>query len=367
MAQRPADGSFEDIAVRLLWHLEWQSGFSIVFLFVDDGQAERLRLWLNQRLDFAGRPIHRVSPVEFPGEPGVFVERLLTLPSGLPVDVPVWVEAFEHPSDMAWNEARRVFLARLNERRFLLERDFGHALVVLLPRSFRQEARNIAPDIWHVRAFSDELAAPRLPETPVGARESGSKPAALSSVPEQAIRAEREWDRVRHHAPERINLALGWSAVDALCAEGALHDAATAAAAVLATARARLANVPDEPGRLRDLSVSLEKVGQVAWARGALGEAEEAYRESLGLRRQLAARGPDLPDTQDDLGCSLILLGQVEARRGELALLREAETVLGALVQRFPDNPGYRDHWELSKAALSAENSVPPPAGTSTA
>ena len=417
MAQRPADSGFEDIAVRLLRHLEWQSGFSIVFLFVEDGQAERLRLWLNQRLDFAGRPIHRVSPVEFPGEPGVFVERLLTLPPGLPVDVPVWVEAFEHSSDLVWNDARRVFLARLNERRFLLERDFGHALVVLLPLGFRQEARNIAPDIWHVRAFSDDLAAPRLPEVPAGgASESGSKSAGLSRLPERAVRAEREWERVRHHVPERINLALGWSAVDALCTEeGALHDAGTAAAEVLAAARARLANVPDEPGRLRDLSVSLNKVGQVAWARGALAEAEGAYRESLGLsrqlaerlgdtpealrdlsvsldnlgqvawargalaeaegayreslglRRQLAERRPDLPGPQDDLGCSLILLGQVEAHRGELGLLREAEAVLGALVRCFGDNSGYRTHWEQSRAALSAANSVPPEEGTSPA
>jgi len=84
MVQQPPEGGFEDSAVRLLRHLEWQNGFSIVFLFVDDGQAERLRLWLNQRLDFAGRPIHRVIPVEFPGEPGVLVERLLTLPHSLP-------------------------------------------------------------------------------------------------------------------------------------------------------------------------------------------------------------------------------------------------------------------------------------------
>ena len=132
----------------------------------------------------------------------------------------------------------------------------------------------------------------------------------LSRLPEQAVRAEREWEKVRHHAPERINLALGWSAVDALCAASALHDAATAAAAVLAAARARLANAPDESGRLRDLSVSLNKVGQVAWARGALGEAEAAYRESLGLSRQLAGR---LGDTRKRCGtcrCRLTTWGR---------------------------------------------------------
>ena len=362
MVQQPPEGGFEDSAVRLLRHLEWQNGFSIVFLFVDDGQAERLRLWLNQRLDFAGRPIHRVIPVEFPGEPGVLVERLLTLPHSLPVDVPVWIEAFQHSSDVAWNDARRVFLARLNERRFLLERDFGHALVVLLPRSFRQEARNIAPDIWHVRAFSDELVAPPVADlAPMSDRRvlAPSMPATSSG---KALEAEREWDRIRNSSPERINLVVGWSAVDALCTEdGALFDARRVAGEVLVVARVRRALVPDDAGRQRDLTVSLNKVGQVAWARGALDEAEAAYRESLGLSRELAARSPDLPRAQDELAVSLILVGQGDASRGDFGPLREAEAILSQLLARYRDNPDYRSHWEWCARLLAEASGKPDP------
>ena len=410
MSQPAPDSGFDEIAVRLLRHLEWQDGFSIVFLFVDEVQAERLRFWLNKRLDFAGRPLHPLKPDELPADPARFTERLLALPAELPARVPVWVETFRHPTDAHWNDSRRVFLARLNERRFLLERDFAHALVVLLPRSFRQEARHIAPDIWHVRAFSDELAAPPLADlAPLGDGRTLAR-AMRASPPGHAFEAEREWDKIRSSSPERINLPVGWSAVDALCTEdGALFDAGRVAGEVLVAARARLALVPDDAGRqrdlavslnkvgqvawargaldeaeaayreslglsrelaarvgetpesLRDVSVSLDNVGQVAWARGALDEAEVAYRESLGLRRELAARSPDLPSAQDDLAVSLILVGQRDASRGELGPLREAEAILNQLLARYADNPTYRNHWEQCRRILAEASGKPDP------
>ena len=376
MSQPAPDSGFDEIAVRLLRHLEWQEGFSIVFLFVDEVQAERLRFWLNRRLDFAGRPLHRLTPDELPGDPAGFTERFLALPAELPGRVPVWVETFRHPADAHWNDSRRVFLARLNERRFLLERDFARALVVLLPRSFRQEARHIAPDIWHVRAFSDELVAPPVADlAPMSDRRvlAPSMPAAPSG---KALEAEREWDRIRNSSPERINLAVGWFAVDALCTEdGALFDAGRVASEVLAVARARRALVPDDAGRQRDLALSLDKVGQAAWVRGALDdkvgqvaglrealdEAEAAYRESLGLRRELAARSPDLPSAQDDLAVSLMLVGQGDASRGDFGPLREAEAILSQLLARYGDNPDYLSHWEWCTRLLAEVSAKPGP------
>lgn len=362
MSQPAPDSGFDEIAVRLLRHLEWQEGFSIVFLFVDEVQAERLRFWLNKRLDFAGRPLHRLTPDELPGDPAGFTERLLALPAELPARVPVWVETFRHPADAHWNDSRRVFLARLNERRFLLERDFAHALVVLLPRSFRQAARHIAPDIWHVRAFSDELAAPPVADHAPMSDGRVLAPAMRATPSGKALEAEREWDRIRNSSPERINLAVGWSAVDALCTEdGALFDAGRVASEVLVAARARRALAPDDAGRQRDLALSLDKVGEVAWARGALDEAEAAYRESLGLSRELAARSPDLPSAQDDLAVSLILVGQGDASRGDFGPLREAEAILRQLLARYGDNPDYRRHWEWCTRLLAEASGKPDP------
>ena len=410
MSQPAPDSGFDEIAVRLLRHLEWQEGFSLVFLFVDEVQAERLRFWLNKRLDFAGRPLHRLIPDELPGDPAGFTERLLALSAELPARVPVWVETFRHSADAHWNGSRRVFLARLNERRFLLERDFAHTLVVLLPRSFRQEARHIAPDIWHVRAFSDELVAPPVADLAPMSDGRVLAPAMRATPSGKALEAEREWDRIRNSSPERINLVVGWSAVDALCTEdGALFDARRVAGEVLVAARARRALVPDDAGRqrdltvslnnvgqvawargaldeaeaayreslglsrelaarvgetpesLRDVSVSLDNVGQVAWARGALDEAEAAYRESLDLRRELAARSPDLPSAQDDLAVSLILVGQGNASRGELGLLREAEAILSQLRAGYGDNPDYCSHWEWCTRILAEAAGKPDP------
>ena len=93
MPSSPDDSGFDDAAVRLLRHLEWQDGFSLVFLFADEGGAERLRLWLNQRLDFAGRPLQRVQTTEFPGHAADLVVRLLRLGQELLPELPVWVEA----------------------------------------------------------------------------------------------------------------------------------------------------------------------------------------------------------------------------------------------------------------------------------
>jgi len=121
------------------------------------------------------------------------------------------------------------------------------------------------------------------------------------------------------------------------------------------------ARVGETPESLRDVSVSLDNVGQVAWARGALDEAEAAYRESLDLRRELAARSPDLPSAQDDLAVSLILVGQGNASRGELGLLREAEAILSQLRAGYGDNPDYCSHWEWCTRILAEAAGKPDP------
>ena len=57
----------------------------------------------------------------------------------------------------------------------------------------------------------------------------------------------------------------------------------------------------DTPQALRDLSVSLDNVGQVERDLGNLEVARTAYRESLELRRRLARTFPDQPRYQQEL------------------------------------------------------------------
>lgn len=67
----------------------------------------------------------------------------------------------------------------------------------------------------------------------------------------------------------------------------------------------------------RDVSVSLDDVGDAAMARGDLDVAETAFRESLAIRRALALT-PD-PRAQADLAVALHHLGTVARERGLLA------------------------------------------------
>ncbi len=56
---------------------------------------------------------------------------------------------------------------------------------------------------------------------------------------------------------------------------------------------------------LRDLSISLDKVGDVAQALGNLTEAQQAYSESLLIMRQQRDRLGDSPEVLRDLSVSL--------------------------------------------------------------
>ena len=403
MVGSPDDAGFEDTAVRLLRHLEWQDGFSLVFLFADEGGAERLRLWLNQRLDFAGRPLQRVEPAEFPGEAPDFVTRLLRLGQDLPPELPVWVEAYTHPGDAGWDAARRLFLARINERRFLLERDFLRPLILLLPRSFRAKAAAIAPDIWHIRAFSDTLAAP-FASSFASPMHEPTAPLAPSPMPPDAaaLSAEAEWARLRSHQAGKVNLAVGWRATRLMEQAGALYEASQTAQEVLALARSRCLAAPEEAQALRDLLISLDDVGRIARARGAWDEAEQAYRESLAVSRQLLSRLGDTPEALRDLSVSLnnvggiarargawdeaeqayreslalarrvlsaspnrqgaredvavplSLLGLVRLRQGDAEVLRQAIDMYAELTRDFPEETSYRQRREALESALAA-------------
>ena len=77
------------------------------------------------------------------------------------------------------------------------------------------------------------------------------------------------------------------------------------------------ADDPSNAERLRDVSVSLNKVGDVLRTRSDLPGALEAYEEGLTIARKLAADDPTNAERQIDLGVSLAKLAQVaEARSG---------------------------------------------------
>jgi len=341
------DASTERIARNLLRHLEWQAdGFSLVFLFADIGPSLQLADWLDQRLGFQGRPLQRHEVKDdFARDPEAAVDVLIeqhatfsNKPGAL------WFGLQRHPSDTQWNEARRRYLARLNERRFLLERDLARPLVLVFPADFRPQARAIAPDIWHVRALSEELRAPA--PAPAKAQDGPRDKSVPPSPPKHAdvdMPAHREWQGMTGGvAAERVFLPTAIRACEELLAAGRPADAGHVALSALSLARQRASKV-HEPFALRDLSVSLNNVGQVARARGDWTQAEAVYRESLDLTRQLVERLGGTPETLRDLSISLDNVGQVARARGDWtqaeAVYRESLDLRRQLVERLGATP----------------------------
>ena len=74
----------------------------------------------------------------------------------------------------------------------------------------------------------------------------------------------------------------------------------------------------------RDLSISYERVGDVAFSEGDLAGARRAYSQSLALRQRLAAQDVGNVASQRDLSSSYDRLGDVAVAQGDLAAARTA-------------------------------------------
>ncbi len=86
----------------------------------------------------------------------------------------------------------------------------------------------------------------------------------------------------------------------------------------LAISRRLVDRYGETPKSLRDLSLSLNKAGDVAVARRELGAAAAAYGESLELARRIVERYGETPESLRDLSVSLDRVGDGARARGEL-------------------------------------------------
>ncbi|WP_374340273.1 tetratricopeptide repeat protein, partial [Methyloversatilis sp.] len=316
------DGIDEASAVSLLRHLEWERDrFSIVFLFADIGPAHALLDWLSRRLSVEGVHLTRVDAgSDFEASPEAWLDDFIaSIESGLVGRTPLALTLHAYPADPLWNDARSRFMARLNERRHLLESRMKSALLLLLPHGYKATARRIAPDLWHVRAISFDIRLRALaPREPAAMRDIESRPTVPDNRTEEPVPEEQAWADALTLAGgdvDRVYLPLSSAAMDALMAHGRLPSARRVAQQALEVARIR--SLSDAPESLRDLSVSLNKVGGVARAQGDWSQAEAVYRESLALSRQLVERLGATPESLRDLSVSLDNVGGVARAQGD--------------------------------------------------
>jgi hypothetical protein len=278
-----------------------------------------------------------------------------------------WLEAHKGASQTEWDTQRRELLLRLNERRSRLESEFHAPLILLLPAGWAADMACLAPDLWHIRLLSSELAASIPPGQPMPATaelrnlQSIEDPVGLQVEPEVSGALQYWLDQwhatfddlssqdIKPDHPNLWSLSIwdGDQAIKACLKYGRFAQAEQVAQDILKISRIRMASVLDEEKylALRD------------WA-----EAEKAYRESLAISRELVERLGGTPESLDDLAIALMNnAGLPNAPAQEL--LAEAATIYASLVQQCPQVRRYADilGWVRDKLAAASTPSVPDP------
>jgi tetratricopeptide (TPR) repeat protein len=313
--------------LRLRRSLQAADGFALYVVFTDAPTQNRLGLtYLTDALKLRTQRLLEVRP----DAPERLVgDTLAALFNQSGSAQPVWVEGWREATNADWNAARRQLLARLNEGRGRLESVFAAPLILLLPYESAAVTAEAAPDLWSVRRRTLYL---RHPEPEADERQAADTP--THAVPPELIaRAQRrmdawnrQWNMYSYDPQADISLDDAFDAFDAASESGRTQDAQGVARQALQLAYERVEAHNDEPGHAswRDLSISLNNVGQVSRDLGDLEAARAAYAESLDLRRQLRSALGDTPQALRDLSISLNNVGQVSRDLGDLEAARAA-------------------------------------------
>jgi tetratricopeptide (TPR) repeat protein len=369
---------------------ELGEGFSLIVLIVPDRVCAEIC-----RKDLAAFLAGREQRLEWlkTGTPDALAgvtARLLELPRDDRRGA-IWIEsvysrnsADHHAWDRAWNRA----LGSLNQQRNPLRRETNVPLIFVGAEALVETMREIAPDLWSVRAFvarirpmgpasrsataehiagsivitgdsnritsnatvrdSDPLLAQRAAERLRG------QPGQERSLADILIRMARayadrdDWNaaeagwkeavelRRQGSPPEALAGALdGWSL--ALRELGRREDALAAAEEAVRLYRALAAARPD--AFAPNLAASLNNVANGLSALGRREDALAAAEEAVRLRRGLAAARPDAftPDLALSLNNVAAMLGNLGQWDGALAAVQEAEHLYRALTATRPD------------------------------
>lgn len=222
---------------RMKQHLEWCDSFALVFLFSSQPAATNI---LRERVAAIDRARVTRLAVPLPPSPhelleGLLPRRLQPLSYQQALNAPIWLDLARAPAGTNWQQARLQFLARLNEQREPLRRALHRPLVLVLPRAEKSRIKALAPDLWAVRRFSQDIGqwlSSAVEPAPMASTEEAIERFPLDE-PEQGLVT--EWRRLR---------AKGLSDRGTLTAGGRAFEA------------------------LRDLSISLDNLGQIDRALG---------------------------------------------------------------------------------------------------
>lgn len=385
--QTPAlsDGLLEREFQSLARKLRLGQGFSFIVYFVED---QRASLYVKTRLrELVRSKGHQLTEVAI-DVPSDLATATLRAIFDVAADsaqrrlrIPVWVEAFRNPGELAWQTERTELLMRMNERRSRFELELCGPLILLLPADAQREVATLAPDLWHVRVHSAMLSMAGSDRSPIdrdglasnlktssGLRaesSTGATPPVMGFPKEvaywQSLLAAAIAEAGNGNfdvatvdgALDSLSLWDGFAAIDAWLAVGNLPEALELANQVLGLARGRARRGGDADPlqrrqRERDVAVALGKVGDVQRGASRIDAALAAYREGLEVTRESRSTLGNVPEVLRDLSVSLIRVGDterdagrvaaaLEAYRESLALTRQLRIVLGDGLQELRD------------------------------
>ena len=339
-------------------HIEWTQGFGLYFYFTDN---TKLLNFLKERLQqFLMGQTTRLQTITYHGEDSHWVEstleKLLSRDAKWKIlHAPVWLDLNQKGSSKTTQKTKEDYLnllLRLNERRDSLRKHYHSHIILSFPLSFQADCRLAAPDLWSVRNFSETImaenkqvsASDTTPKTTSNTIKENTS--SLSKKYQQTII--NEWERLETHTTTNNIGVLRTSqrAVLAYLKLGEINKAFITAAQSVEIAK-NLLTIPPSPESLRDLSVSLDNVGNVAQQQGRWNDAHENYKESLDIRRRLSEMLGETPESLRDLSVSLYNLASFFEHQGEMwkaqETFQEGFDIGKRLAKMQPDIPAYTE------------------------
>ena len=279
--------------LRLKTHIEWCGHFALGFIFSAHPGVIRV---LRERLaDIYRARVTRLQTT-VPESPASLSRELLPrlLRPSLhqqSLQAPIWIDLSGRDGD-GWKQARLEFLIRLNEQRETLRKALKQPLVLVLPLEEFSDTRELVPDLWSIRDFT-------LKTGPWIAAAFGSRDADLPKISKPVKGRfsdyERslitEWRRLLEKKKKDRGFLLAADRALKVCKSNRNNDLAHQIASSQQTfAEEQIRRTGETPESLRDLSVSLDNVGDTARGMGEWEKAKQSFEEALSITIPLSQK-----------------------------------------------------------------------------
>ena len=112
---------------------------------------------------------------------------------------------------------------------------------------------------------------------------------------------------------------------------------------------------PEDARAQRDLSIGLRELGELARKMGQLAKAQASFERSFYIRERLAAADPRNVQSQHDLIWSHIYFARLHQMRKQAALVRQQKQAAAAILAKIRGRLTRAEEKDLDKAMLELQ------------